>query len=149
MDMPSELLTCPFCNTQLPAPAGSAPSVCPRCGETLLMQRDSPYEQRIMPPGMSPEQLTATDPTTNGNGSAWLAQLVIASAVLAVTSLGLKLGLPANNTAQRAFPFMVLLSGIGLVASLWLWFFRKKRPNFAIGFFVLANMLIVALMALP
>jgi hypothetical protein len=59
------------------------------------------------------------------------------------------LALPNNNTTQRAFPFMVLLSGIGLVASLWLWFFQKRRANFTAAIFILANMLCVAVLVLP
>jgi hypothetical protein len=69
--------------------------------------------------------------------------------MLAIFSLALKVAMPESNTTRRAFPFMVMLSSIGLVASLWLWFLRRRRQNYAIAVFVLGNMACVALMAIP
>ena len=67
----------------------------------------------------------------------------------AVVSLVLKVSFPENNTTQRAFPFMLLLSGVGSVAGLWLWFFQTPHSNGVIAGFVLGNMLSVALLVLP
>jgi hypothetical protein len=83
-----------------------------------------------------------------GNSLRWLIQLAVVSALVCGISLALKFALPGSNTTQKAFPFMVLLSAMGLVASLWLWFLQKRRTNRAIAGFVLANMLMVALVIL-
>jgi hypothetical protein len=69
--------------------------------------------------------------------------------VVLLASTLLKFALPDNNTTQHAFPFMLILSLIGLVASLWLWFLRRRRTNGAVAGFVLANMAAVVLMVLP
>ena len=79
----------------------------------------------------------------------WPLQLASISLALVAISLGLKMGLPESGTAQRGFPFMVILSGMGLVASLWLWFLRRPRTNGMLAFFVLGNMACVALMIIP
>jgi hypothetical protein len=69
--------------------------------------------------------------------------------MLAIGSLALKLAFPDSNTTQRALPFMLVLAGVGMVASLWLWFFQTARSNGVIAGFVLGNMVSVALLVLP
>jgi hypothetical protein len=143
-----EVQTCPYCNTQLLRPAPDARVTCPRCGEMIPLLNAFPEENNSQVPPL----LAMSQGAVPGNVSrqpAWLLQLLIMSILVAGTSLALKLALPENNTTQRAFPFMVLLSTMGLVASLWLWFFQKRRRNSAAAFFVLANMLAIALMVLP
>jgi hypothetical protein len=80
---------------------------------------------------------------------AWLWQLAGTCVVVLLASTALKWALPDSNTTQRAFPFMLILSLGGLVASLWLWFLRKRRTNGALAAFVLTNMAAVAVMVLP
>jgi len=148
MAMTQELVACPYCNAQMPRPEASGRVVCSRCGEAFPWRPAFTDESsKQSPPLLSPPGGHA--PTGNLASSAGLIQIAVVSVALAVLSLALKLALADNNTTQRAFPFMVLLSGIGLVASLWMWFFRRPRANTAIAFFVLGNMASVALMVLP
>src|SRR5262249_61868848 len=75
--------------------------------------------------------------------------LAAASLMAALVSLALKLALADSNLTQRAFPFMVAVASVGLVASLWLWFLRTPRTNQALAAFVLGNMATAALIVLP
>jgi hypothetical protein len=77
--------------------------------------------------------------------------LLLAGLCLAILllSAALKWALPESNTTQRAFPFMILLALGGFVASLWLWFLRRRRSNGVLAAFVLTNMAAMALMILP
>jgi hypothetical protein len=148
MAMTPEVQTCPYCNTQLLWAVQNVRLICPRCGETIPLQVAFPEENKYQVPPL----LTTGESADSGNVSrqrGLVLQIVIMCILLAGTSLALKLALPENNTTQRGFPFMVLLSCIGLVASLWIWFFQKHRRNSAAAVFVLANMLAIALMVLP
>jgi hypothetical protein len=80
---------------------------------------------------------------------AWLIQLAALSVLVLLLSAALKWAMPENNTTQRAFPFMLLVSLGGLVASLWMWFLRQRRSNGMVAAFVLTNMAAVAVMILP
>jgi hypothetical protein len=141
--MTPDVLTCPYCNALVPRPAQGGRVTCPRCEEVL------PGTDNGLPFSVRPAPLNAAPPPETAGPPEWLIQLAGISVLLVLVSLTLKLALPENNTAQRAFPFMVLLAGMGLVASLWLWFFQRTRSNHAIAGFVLSNMIVVAMMVLP
>jgi hypothetical protein len=155
MVMTPELLGCPYCNAQVPRPLTGGTVVCPRCGESL--------PRRAAPPKESIQQTTATNmlaappgpvaprlDSPNARPRLTLSvQLAFLSVSLVLVSLLLKIALPDSNTTQRSLPFMVLLCGIGLLASLWLWFFSRPRANSTIAIFVLGNMVSMAVMVLP
>ena len=63
--------------------------------------------------------------------------------------LALKFALPEVTLTQQGFPFGVLLGAVGMVASLWLWFFQRRRSNGTVATFVLGNMVVVAMVVLP
>src|ERR1700722_15474164 len=146
--MTTHLLACPFCNAQMPQPETGGRVVCPRCGESFSWRGNLPLEDTDVTPHSLFQSAVSISELETGR-TAKIRQLVISSVILAAASLTLKLAFPESNTTQRAFPFMVLLSAIGLVASLWLWFLLKPRPNFAIAFFIFGNMACVALIVLP
>ena len=148
MAMTPQLLACPYCNAQMPRPETGGRVVCPRCGESFSWRGNLPLEGTdSSPPSLLLSAVSISELETGR--TAKVRQLVISSVILAAASLTLKLAFPESNTTQRAFPFMVLLSAIGLVASLWLWFLLKPRPNFTIALFILGNMACVALIVLP
>ena len=131
----------------MPRPAVEGPVTCPRCGEAYRWRdplaaaaRDADGVVAALPVASRPPAVVSMR---------WPVQLAGASLVLVSLSVVLKVALPESSTAQRGFPFMVIIAGIGLVVSLWLWFLRKRRTNAVLGFFVLGNMLCVALMIIP
>ncbi len=142
--MTTEQFSCPYCNALIPRPASIGPVTCPRCGEAYRWQDRLAAAANgqagvVIPPPASPSAAPMR----------WPLQLAGLSAALVAISLVLKVALPDSGTAQRGFPFMVILSGMGLVASLWLWFLRKPRSNVVLALFVLGNMACVALMIIP
>jgi hypothetical protein len=146
--MTPELLACPYCNAQTPRPETGGRVICPRCGESFTWRGNPPVEGTdSSPPSLFLSAVSISELETGR--TAKVRQLVISSVILAATSLTLKLAFPESNTTQRAFPFMVLLSAIGLVASMWLWFLLKPRRNFTIALFILGNMACVASIVLP
>jgi hypothetical protein len=140
-----QCLVCPYCNTQIPQPASVQEGqriVCPRCQETF------PFHASSLVKG-SPASAAAETAQSTADSPSWVHPLALTSTAALGASLALKVGLPESNLTQRAFPFMVLLSVGGLVASLWFWFLRKPRNNTQLGLFVLVNMVAVALAVLP
>lgn len=76
-------------------------------------------------------------------------QLSALSGLVILTSLVLRI-VSESPTTKKAFPFMVLAGGMGLVASAWLRYFSRPRSNGATAWFILGNMAAVALLiALP
>jgi hypothetical protein len=74
-------------------------------------------------------------------------QLAVGSGLLILVSLVLRLSVAAEAT-RMAFPFMFLAGGMGLVAALWLWYFRVPRSNRQVVLFLLPNMALVAAVGL-
>ncbi|HYV36255.1 MAG TPA: hypothetical protein VE988_11160 [Gemmataceae bacterium] len=150
MALSTELLACPYCNAQMPRPAASSPVICPRCGEAFRFRAATDGEHDGL--AASHGEVITTGTTASElppSNSPLFVRLAAICVMVAIASLALKVALPDNNTTQRAFPFMLLMSGLGLVASLWLWFLRKPRANATIALFVLVNMAAVSLMILP
>jgi hypothetical protein len=149
--MPPDPVACPFCNALIPAANGAASLVCPRCGESSGPARAAAPGSLATLSAQSSEHASLTAPTIAAAAEpVRVAKLVFSCAAMAAASLVLKLVLPESSTAQRAFPFMVLLSGIGMVAALWVWFLgRGRRTNAVVAGFVLGNMAAMVLMALP
>jgi hypothetical protein len=149
--MAPEPLTCPYCNARVPAPAPDPARgriACPRCGETF------PYR-----PADSDAVAAGPPPAANGPPAAprllqaapthLAVQLGIISVLIVLASLLLRVAFAESPTTQKAFPFMFLLGAVGAVASAWLWYFRRPRTNAAAALFIVGNMLLVALFALP
>jgi hypothetical protein len=153
--MTSFLLTCPYCNAQFSytPTANAGPRVsCPRCDDTFPWRPPAEAtDERVSAQPLAHPALLAPSPVNrplHRVPTPWIVQLAGISILLALVSLALSVALP-NNTTQRALPFMLLLAGVGLVASLWLWFLQTPRSNAALAGFVLANMVSAALLVLP
>jgi len=143
MAMTQELLVCPYCNAQIPHPLSeqaNQPVICPRCEETFALR----HAKTAVVEGSVGE---APTPQPRVFGS--LVHLFIASVVLLAVSVTLKFALPDVKLTQQGFPFGLLLGAIGMVASLWLWFFQRRRSNATVATFVLGNMAVVAMVVLP
>jgi hypothetical protein len=143
--MTGQPFTCPYCNAQVTTPerddAGRA--CCPRCGDLLPTH---------LAPGPAVETATTVSPPPTPAAVADVKRplLLAGFSVLVVAVSGvLALVLPESTGAQKALPFMVGLGGLGLIASLWLWFLGRPRTNNAIAGFLLGNMLVVALVMVP
>jgi hypothetical protein len=175
--MTAFLLTCPYCNAQFSyTPPSSAPVrvPCPRCDDIFAWQPPAAEESLSAPrtgsrPGTLPRLPASDDQRVSAQPlaqpallvppltlqrpmqrlpTARIVQLAGLSVAVALISLMLNVVVPSNTT-EKALPFMLLLAGIGLVASLWLWFLQTPRSNAALAGFVLANMASVALLILP
>jgi heme/copper-type cytochrome/quinol oxidase subunit 4 len=174
--MTQDLLTCPFCNAQFSRPGLAHETTrvtCPRCDETFPWRAsgsatdEAISAQALAPPSRGrsatdeaisaeplvlPSRVSQSPPEVNLGQrlpTHWIVQVFVLSVMLAVVSLALKLAFADSNTTQRALPFMLVMAGVGMVASLWLWFFQTSRSNGAIACFVLGNMVSVALLVLP
>ncbi len=145
-------LTCPYCNARFPAPpAGQSPSrvTCPRCGESFAYR---PADAAPLAPDLAAPAVngTATGPRLlRAAPTHFAAQLALVSALVVLASLVLRVAFPESPTTRTAFPFMFILGGIGAVASAWLWYFRRPRTNAGTAAFLLGNMALIALIALP
>jgi hypothetical protein len=154
--MNSPVLICPYCNAQMPQPTRAATGsriVCPRCEESIPWRPQEAGTLTLVAgeheAPLNPTSLVADMPALTNSARRLVTQLPVRSLSVILTSLALKLALPESNLTQRAFPFMVILAGIGLVVALWLWFLGKPRTNGVLAGFVLANMAAVALLVLP
>jgi hypothetical protein len=155
--MTSVLLTCPYCNAQFaytPPGQDATRVTCPRCDDTFPWHPPAAdVDERISAEPLP--RVVMPDPTLLAARPAprlptrWIVQLAGLSILLGMVSLVLSVALPESNVTQRALPFMLLLAGIGLVATLWLWFLQTPRSNAVLAGFVLANMAGVALLVLP
>ncbi len=140
-------LTCPYCNAQVSATGlANAPGriPCPRCGETFPYRPAETGAGTTAPPP-SPQDAPSLLESTP-------AHLAVQLGVLSALSVGVSLVLRfavASDITHRAFPFMFLLGAVGATASAWLWYFRRPRSNGAAAFFILGNMLAVAVLVLP
>jgi hypothetical protein len=156
--MTPELLTCPYCNAQVPTPAldpARSRITCPRCGETFPYRPPDTGAVTAGPPPSTP----VPPPAVNGTPATprllqaapthLAVQLGIFSMLMVLTSLLLRVALSDSPATQKAFPFMFLLGAVGTVASVWLWYFRRPRTNAATALFIVGNMLLVALLVLP
>jgi hypothetical protein len=153
--MTQQLLTCPYCNAQFPRPSLAPETTrvtCPRCDETFPRHASALDEAISAQPLALPapvSQLTTEENTAQRLPAHWIVQVFVLSVMVGVGSLALKLAFPDSNTTQRALPFMLVMACVGMVASLWLWFFQTSRSNGVIAAFVLGNMVGVALLVLP
>jgi hypothetical protein len=146
-----EALSCPYCNAVVPADA-AAPSgrvVCPRCGETFAGRPPTtavtaapPAPRPAAPSPGAPPLLQAAPPN-------WPFRLAALSLVVLVICSLLRVVLADYPPARIGYPFMVGVACLGLLAAVWLWYFRTRRSNQAVVLFVLGNMLFMAGVALP
>jgi hypothetical protein len=152
--MALSLVVCPYCNAQTAQPSSlvvGGKVRCPRCDESFVYRSAATAvstEPSAAQDAGLPAAVADSSPALRPRLARWL-QLAILSLVVFLASAALKFAWPQSNTTQRAFPFMVLISLGGGIASLWLWFLRKRRTNGTLATFVLANMVAVALMILP
>lgn len=140
--MSVETRTCPYCNSLVPTPTGAGRLTCPRCGESLPA-RPVLADDGIAagPPPEAPRRAAAerSDPhlLEPTRASLALSLAVLSGLTIAVSALLL---LTRTGLSARAFPFMVGVGGLGLVASAWLWYFRRPRTNGAAAGFIVGNM---------
>jgi hypothetical protein len=149
--MTPEPLTCPYCNARVPAPGPSEarPRIpCPRCGETFTY-RPADSTAPAPAPAAAANGTPAAPRLLRSVPTHVAVQLGILSVVVVLASLALRIAFPDSATTRTAFPFMFLLGAVGAIAAAWLWYFRRPHTNGATALFVLGNMLLVALIALP
>jgi hypothetical protein len=149
--MTAEPLNCPYCNARVPVPApdeARARVTCPRCGETFPYR---PADTTAVAPGapLAVNGPSAAPRLLRAVPTHYAVQLAILSGVVVLASLTLRTAFPESATTRQAFPFMFLFGAVGAVASVWLWYFQRPRSNAAAASFFLANMGLVALIALP
>src|SRR6202051_1267761 len=111
------MLTCPYCNAQVTQPSSLSVGDrvhCPRCEESFLYRPSS--TTTLAAPAAVPVAAETEPPAGIRPLPRWAAQLAALSFLVLLASTLLKFALPDNNTTQHAFPFMLILSSIGLVA---------------------------------
>jgi hypothetical protein len=141
--MSAESLACPYCNARFaPTEVSEAQGrqVCPRCGEPLpgrsgastvqiATRRAIRFDDRAPPRDRIPLR--------------YVLQLGLLSGVLLLASLLLRLLLSPESRVFKTSPFMIGLGALGMVAAIWLSFFRLRRSNPATVKFLLVNMAVM------
>ncbi|HYT94256.1 MAG TPA: hypothetical protein VEL76_36405 [Gemmataceae bacterium] len=145
-----EVLTCPYCNAQVPGPEVPRARIpCPRCGETFPYRLLTSEGIAAGPPPPSPLVDPAPSPSLLRATPAHRAvEIGILGGLFILISLILR-AVSRDNGILMGVPFLFLLGGICLFASVWLWYFRERRSNQATGLFIVGNMVLVALLVLP
>jgi hypothetical protein len=165
----AETVVCPYCNAFVPAPPDASPGrrvTCPRCAETFAYLRregvtGTPPSDRLAAPSPStfitdrPAPLPADADTLRAKARLVFRVLLAIGAVLLIVGAAYLNSLVSNGLAIDfssfagvAVPLVTLLVALGGAAFLWLWFFRVPRSNRATALFVVANMVVLALLAL-
>lgn len=148
--MSAELFACPYCNARVsPSEVQTAQGrrICPRCGEPLPGWSGDATAQTASRPLLTTGSQPGAQPSERFSRR-FIMQLAVVSVLVLNVFVALRFLSPAEERVYKTAPLMIGLSLLGLVSSVWLWFFRLPRSNQATLRFVLGNMALMIGVAL-
>jgi hypothetical protein len=143
--MPSDVLTCPYCNTPAAAPPGARPGQripCPRCGESFPFRgpSDDAFTPSVPPP--EPPQAPAPPPRRLSNGQVaslllgGMAVMAVIGLVYALSTQGIRREYDFHLPKTKAISIPVyavipLVLYVGGLVAAWFWGWNRRDAGSA------------------